>query len=114
MDRGRQTHRHALLLASKLTLACMSAMGSGWAAETAAVQQQYQIPAGALASQLKQFIRQSGVQVTVEESLLKNLNGQAVQGSHTPQAALTALLAGYRPAYCGPGQWPLYAVHGRR
>ncbi|MDN3578314.1 TonB-dependent receptor [Chitinimonas viridis] len=117
MDRGRQTHRHALLLASKLTLACMSAMatmGSGWAAETAAVQQQYQIPAGALASQLKQFIRQSGVQVTVDESLLTNLNGQAVQGSHTPQTALTALLAGtgLHIAVQGNGRFTLYTAEG--
>ncbi|QDQ27200.1 TonB-dependent receptor [Chitinimonas arctica] len=97
MDIRSTRKRNALLLASKLSLACLSAMAlvpASHAAETTtSAAQNYRIPAGRLADQLKLFSQQSGKALLVDEALVKNLNGPAVQGSHSPQGALALLLA---------------------
>lgn len=64
----------------------------------------YNIPAGPLSTVLVSFLSESGVLLSGSTELAQGRNSPGVQGSHTPGAALAALLAGSGLEAVGDGQ----------
>jgi iron complex outermembrane recepter protein len=91
-----QFRHYTLLLATRLALACLGGAAIpelAFAAEIASAEQTYQIPAGPLSAQLKQFAKQSGITLSIDEQALKGWNGPALQGRYAHQQGLNTLLA---------------------
>ncbi|TWT12667.1 TonB-dependent siderophore receptor [Reyranella sp. CPCC 100927] len=66
-------------------------------------QRNFEIPAQPLSSALVLFGQQSGLQVTVDGSVVRSLSAQAVSGTMTAQQALQRLLAGTGLTYAVSG-----------
>ena len=66
----------------------------GRLAQAAGAETTFDIPAQPLAGALTLFGQQSGLQVTVDGALVRNLSAARVQGTMTPDRALERLLAG--------------------
>jgi len=63
-------------------------------AQAGGVERGFTIPAQPLADALAAFARQSGMQVSVDAQMIRDIASPGVTGSLTPEAALGALLAG--------------------
>jgi len=63
-------------------------------AQAGGVEHGFTIPAQPLADALAAFARQSGMQVSVDAQMIRDIASPGVTGSLTPEAALGALLAG--------------------
>ena len=96
---------HKLSLLSAAGLAALTSLGlSGTAhaqagtepgsSQDAEVQRVFNIPAQPLTSALTRFGQQSGLQVSVDGALIRDVQSPGVAGNLTPQEALTRLLAG--------------------
>jgi iron complex outermembrane receptor protein len=83
-------NRSALALALRAGLVCLAVSASS----SVLAQTSYTIPAGPLAQQLREFTRQSGINVQADSRLLAGREGRALQGSQDAATALQALLAG--------------------
>jgi len=76
------------------TLAALPAMGQEGPAGQLQVERTFDIPAQALTTALVAFGQQSGIQVTVDGALVRDLSTAAVRGTMTNEQALRRLLAG--------------------
>ncbi|MFC7419017.1 TonB-dependent receptor domain-containing protein [Iodobacter arcticus] len=88
------TRHYSLLLATRLALACLGgATLSSMAYAAPSAEQAYQLPAGSLSAQLKQFSQQSGIKLNIDESLVKGWTRPALNGRYSGQQGLNAILA---------------------
>lgn len=87
-------NRSALALALRAALACLALAPAGAAFAQTTPSRHYQIAAGPLAQQLREFTRQSGVAVAADARLLAGREGNALDGTLDTDSALQALLAG--------------------
>lgn len=78
------------LAAALATTTCIVALATPAAAQT----REYNIPAGSLKNALDAYVRQSGKQVVYRADQVRSARSPGVRGSHSPEAALAALLAG--------------------
>ena len=103
--RARQQTKAALLLALAIASLLMAAplraeQQPVSAAEQLATEQRFGIPAQPLADALLAFGQQSGIQITIDGALARNVSAPAVRGTMTGEEALTRLLKGQRPGLC--------------
>jgi hemoglobin/transferrin/lactoferrin receptor protein len=97
--RGQPSRRHALRLAL-LTSAMLTLSGGHFAvAQTTAPNSQGEarainIPAGPLTAALNRFASQTGIQILFDAGLANGRTTRGVQGTMTPNQALSALLSG--------------------
>ncbi|OZI51803.1 TonB-dependent siderophore receptor [Bordetella genomosp. 5] len=84
----------ALTLAASLTLCAWPVMAQAQAAGAAAQVRQFDIPAGPLAQVLNRYSAEAGLFVSSHGDLTSGRRSPGVRGSYSPQAGLTALLAG--------------------
>lgn len=77
--------------------------GASQLAQTSMPQSEFDIPAQPLTSALTLFGRQSGLQVTVDGALVRNLSTAGVRGTMTADQALPRLLAGTGLTYSRAG-----------
>ncbi|MEM9099119.1 MAG: TonB-dependent receptor [Pseudomonadota bacterium] len=92
------TNRIKKLLGTTLIAAAMMG-GAPLGAQTAGDAQQITIPAQSLASALARFNAETGLQVVAPAELTRNRSSAVVDGVLTPEAALSALLAGTGLSY---------------
>ncbi len=87
--------RIAAVLATTLLVAGLPALAQPVEPETAqAIVQSFNIPPQPLAEALIQFGRQSGLQVSADSGVIRDMRTAGVTGTMTRDQALTALLAG--------------------
>ncbi len=75
-------------------LALVVPQGPGAFAQAAGAARAFTIPAQPLVSALNAFGRQSGLQITLASSTSRGVTSHPVQGTYTPQQALTQMLSG--------------------
>lgn len=84
----------ALLVATALSLAAAPGWAQGLAQTTAAAARSFDIPAQSLGDALTEFGRQSGLQLSVESTLISGKRSARIQGAMSSPEALSRLLAG--------------------
>ncbi|MEO1317905.1 MAG: STN domain-containing protein, partial [Pseudomonadota bacterium] len=81
-------------LAYGSTLIASLALGTLASSQSAAPLAEIDLPAQPLGSAVREFVSQTGVQVSVETALVAGRRSNAVRGASTPREALDQMLAG--------------------